>query len=278
MKSTRNPIKRNRNIGTGKSGYGQNNKLKIPECEHDKSYIYWERVKDYKVIVRCINGKTIKFLVEKTKRDFIHTSTIDDITFVLSHVPINDLSGIELIVLRQTKRKEEILDGCWGRLAYFATIDKHEGATIFLEAFNLSKTTIKWEKSLTPDKAKELDRLKEDGYNIVNNRKHYVIGFSLESVRATQLYRTLLHEIGHWVDWKTSVKEKQYETENDVEAYLSLIDLYDSKPSLDKETFAHSYADKLRTRLKIEGIIPFNRIVNVDSIVDNGLLLTDFLK
>lgn len=37
-----NPTRRNRNIGTSKSGYSQNNKLVIPEPWHDLSKIFWE--------------------------------------------------------------------------------------------------------------------------------------------------------------------------------------------------------------------------------------------
>jgi len=182
---------------------------------------------------------------------------VDDIACVLQHVPVSDFVGIDFIVLRQPKRKEEIINPVWGRITYLAEIGAHQGRAIFLEALNPSKP-IRWPKSLTPDRQQELERLRADGHEIVTARHGYTINVSLESIRATQLYRTLLHEIGHSVD-------------NDRDPIA-----FDRKSSLEKETFAHQYADKLRESLVRFGVIPFDRMFDENTIARDGLSVSDF--
>lgn len=55
-----NPIRRNRNIGTPKQGYGSNNKLKIPyPCSISKSF--FERLDTYTKVTRLIKWARIYF-------------------------------------------------------------------------------------------------------------------------------------------------------------------------------------------------------------------------
>jgi hypothetical protein len=103
-----------------------------------------------------------------------------------------------------------------------------------------------------------LERLKEDGHEIVTTKHGHRINVRLESIRATQLYRTLLHEIGHSVD-------------NDRDPIA-----FDRKSPLEKGTFARQYADKLRERLIRFGIIPFARIFDRKTIARDGLSVSDF--
>jgi len=53
-----NPTKRNRNIGTKKSGYSQNNKFVVPErwCDYR---VFWERLVDPVICPLDINGHKI---------------------------------------------------------------------------------------------------------------------------------------------------------------------------------------------------------------------------
>jgi hypothetical protein len=71
-------------------------------------------------------------------------------------------------------------------------------------------------------------------------------------------YRTLLHEIGHSVD-------------NDRNPVA-----FNRKSPLEKETFAHQYADKLRASLVRFGIIPFARMFDKKTIARDGLPVSDF--
>src|SRR5262245_35112737 len=116
-----------------------------------------------------VHSRGLPFIVEKTRADSCHACTVDDIACVLQYVPASDFVGIDFIVLRQPKRKEEIINPVWGRIAYFAEIGAHQGRAIFLEALNPSKPIL-WTKSLTPDRQEELDRLRGDGHEIITTQ------------------------------------------------------------------------------------------------------------
>ncbi len=81
-------------------------------------------------------------------------------------------------------------------LFYFATIGKHEGTAIILEAQELGRL-LKWSKRLTVEDRAEFDRLVADGHLFVEGKRHYQTELVETAVRNTVLYRTLLHELGH---------------------------------------------------------------------------------
>jgi hypothetical protein len=130
MKRGGDATRRNRNIGTAKQGLGQDNRLVIPRCGLK---LYYENLTDYKVVLRSVHSKSLPFIVERTRTNSCHACTIDDIASVLQHTPFSDFVGIDFIVMRQPKRKEEIINPVWGRLAYFAEIGAYQGRAIFLK-------------------------------------------------------------------------------------------------------------------------------------------------
>lgn len=264
MHTGRNPTRRSRNIGTAKQGHGQNNQLVIPSSYH-RSKVFWEDLTDYRVVTRTVNFHTLPIIVEKTQPDACHACTVDDITSVLWHIPPADLAEVALIVLRQPTRKQATLEGVWGRAAFYVEIGTYTGPAVILDAMTPDKP-FRWSKSLTPNGQRELERLREDGHVITETRHNYLITPSLEAIRATQLYRTLPHEIGHQVDFaRTALAE-----DDDGSTWAS-------KTSADKEAFAHRYADTLRGKLKKQGIIPFPRQLNPETIMQAGLRMSDFL-
>jgi ribosomal protein S13 len=176
---------------------------------------------------------------------------------MLGYIPPHDLVGIDLVVLRQAKRKEQILNGVWGRLAFYVEIGEHHGRAIFIEAIDLTKP-MRWAKSLNHDAADELERLIHDGHSVTTNKRHHIVSSSIEAVRSTQLYRTLLHEVGHHVDY----------SRNQI--------AFDKKISREREVFAHRYADELRERLSQEKVIPFKRILESKILERDGLDMSDF--
>ncbi len=271
MQSTRNPVRRNRNIGTAKSGLGANNELVISRRWSDLK-IFWEKLTKYRVVHRNIKHQQITILVEQTRKGYVHACTPDDIANVFEMIPTTDWEGLTLIVLRQPKVKEEILRSVWGRLAYFAELESHEGAAIFLEAQRINKS-LRWNKSLSTDSALELERLREDGHSIRTDKRYHHIDNTLESVRATQLYRTIFHEVGHWVDYQQSV-EIPSEAGGD---YIALQSRYDRKLSFEKEAFAHRYADSLRKKFLTTEQIPFVRQLDEESLRNDKLRVEDFV-
>ncbi len=161
------------------------------------------------------------------------------------------------MILRQPKRKERILSSLWGRAIFQVEVDKYSGPAVILEAQTLDP--IKWPRSLGPDDALELQRLRDDGHPVSETKRHFLIQPTLASLRATQLYRTLLHEIGHHVDYQATEPGT-----------------WGSKPSLDKESFAHQYAMSAFSKLKDMGLVHFARILDEASLLNDCLRIEDF--
>ena len=299
-----NPIRRNRNIGTAKQGYGQDNKLVVPyPAVEMKSF--FERLGEYKTIEKIINGHKFRFVVEKTRQNSFHACTIEDIEQILNQIPKEDYGELELIILRQPTRKEENLKSVWGRLIYSYEFENNYLPAVIIEAVDLDRI-FKWSKKLSIDSQKELERLKEDGHKIKMSKRFYEAEYELMNIRATQLYRTLPHEFGHYVHYLEVVKRPLSEIQNQINQLDDQIDdndtsetnpLFDkwdsldheynkriqeleeryfSIPSSEKEVFAHSYADELKKDLTERGIVPFTRIINEKEIIENGLNLSDF--
>lgn len=272
-----NPIRRNRNIGTSKSGHGQNNRMTIPEVAHG-SHAFWERIETAQEVSRKVSGRRVRFFVQSTRVDCIHACTVDDIAHLISLVPLSDWEGIHAIVLRQPHRKEETLASAWGRLSYSAELVNSQGKVVYagpaitLEAVNPSRP-LKFGKSLSVDSASELNRLVSDGHQLRRDR-HHTLDLSLESCRATQLYRTIPHELGHWVDFLEKVERPSVADES--VDYASLLDRYHGRATREKESFAHAYAERLRTHLLATSAIPFPRRFQPEQLQKDGLSPDDF--
>ncbi len=95
---------------------------------------------NYQVVIRQIHDTMVTFLIEATKTDYKYFCTIEDVVVILSSLPKEDVELIELIIFRQPKNKETILNPAWGRLAYYAHIDQYCGAAIIIEAVNIYST------------------------------------------------------------------------------------------------------------------------------------------
>jgi hypothetical protein len=274
-----NPSRRNRNIGTAKSGHGQNNRLTIPAVAHGE-YVYWERIEDAQVVCRVISGRALKVFVQPTRSDCVHVCTVEDITRLMSQIPVSDWEGLDAIVLRQPRRKEQTLAPVWGRLSYAADLVNqrrqvlYSGPAIIIEAVNPT-ALVKFGKSLSGDGMVELERLKSDGHKVRPGDRHHTIGPTLESCRATQLYRTLLHELGHWVDFLEKVERPAAALPNP-DAYEELLERFHRRPDREKEQFAHTYAERLSKRLLAAKAIPFDRQLDQEQLLKDQLRLGDF--
>ncbi|MEE8505730.1 MAG: hypothetical protein V3S40_05845 [Kiloniellales bacterium] len=275
MKSGRNPTRRSRNIGTSKQGHGQDNKLVIPESWCD-SRSFYEKLSNHRVVSREIHSRDFTLIVETTRQDCVHPCTVDDIAYLLGHIPSEDMEGLSLVVLRQPKRKEQILSPVWGRLLYIADFGRFTGPAIILEAVNLSEP-IHWSRSLTPEAARELERLREDGHKIVSTPREYILEPTLEAARSTMLYRTFLHEVGHWVDWLSSVARPSRGRRLSETSAKELEARYFSRPDSERESAAHLYAEKLATQLRQAGVIPFERNLDPKALEAEMLRMQDFI-
>lgn len=258
MQSHRNPTRRNRNIGTAKQGHGQDNNLVIPD--RSGGFHWLDQIADCRVEERVVANRTVRFIVEKNALDCVHPCTVADVVRILKSLPQSDWTGLDTFVFRQPTRKQLILAPVWGRLLYYAEISNAKGRpiakgpAIFLDAIEPDKTMV-WSTSLDPDDSQELERLKEDGHKVRREGSKYHITVSATSARATQLYRTLLHEVGHWFDWLSKVEEPSSRGQD----WDRLEREYFTRPKSEREAFAHRYADTQRALLAANGVIPFSQ-------------------
>jgi len=231
LKTMRNPTRRNKNIGTAKQGHGQNNALTLPRSG-DK--VYYEKLVDPVAETRTVNGHAFLFVTEKTKPEYQHACSVDDIIAVIAAILKEDYGDLRFIVLRQPKRKEEILSAVWGRFVPAYAFGKETAPAIILEAVNYKKP-FKCSKKLSVEWKKEIDRLVADGHKVTDDGRNYIIHCDLNSVRNTQLYRTLPHEFGHYVHYCAHGREQ-----------------WSNLPRAEKKAFAHAYAARVREGLARE--------------------------
>lgn len=194
----RNPTRRSRNIGTAKQGHGRDNGMAIPFPTEPEMLLFYERLGDCTRQTCEIAGHSITFLVEKTRKPNVHACSVEEIARVLDCIPTDDLKGIEFVVLRQPKRKEEILSPVWGRYHPYSEFDGRFGGVIILEAMDLGRV-LRWRKPQDAFWLEELEQLRNEGHEITETRKHFEIRSTLAAVRQTQLFGTVPHEVGHHV-------------------------------------------------------------------------------
>lgn len=254
-----NPIKRNRNIGTSKQGHGQNNKLTITQ-PYVVSKSFYERIDTYRKFEKIINGHLFTLVIEATRKSCYHACSINDVEKMIENIPVSDYGDLKLIVFRQPKRKEEILSPVWGRLIYSYEFEDNYFPAIIIEAVDYSRK-FTWNRSKTQEDQKEFERLKMDGHHFLESKRNFSSSFKIHNVRNTQLYRTLTHEFGHYKQY-LEVVEKPGNEEEDFEEWDKRHEKYLKIPSVEKEAYAHRYADELLKKLIEKKIIPFDQILD----------------
>lgn len=261
-----NPGRRNRNIGTAARGHGQDNQLVIPQRWSDER-VFWEKLND----PVAVHAGDLVVLVEPVLAGYMHACTPDDVLAVLREVP-EDLGDLRTVALRQPTRKQAVLRPVWGRLAYYAEIGPHRGPTVFLEAQEVGRV-VRESTSMSVEDQREFDRLIADGHRPVRDARAFRYELTLKATRATQLYRTLLHEVGHQVDYMRSVEAPQTELGRDADFAESdaIVNRYWAKSSREKEAFAHRFADELGERLRHSGVFPFQRLADPGRLRSQGL-------
>jgi len=250
------PERRNKNIGTKSSGYSQSNDMRIPESwmdKHGNYSLYFERLDlAYQEDVKIADFE-LKILYETPKENFTYGCSPADIIKILGLV-VRDVPALpDIVAFRQPTRKQQQQFPVWGRFLYFAEFGKHRGTAIVLEAQELGVLT-KRSRSMTPEDRAEYERLWADGHVFEEKKRHFQAVLVESAVRNTKLYRTLLHELGHLADYHQKVLDDRTALDTDFEIAE---DLYFSRPTSEREVFAHAFAEKLNQSLKLRGEIPF---------------------
>ncbi|OSZ72743.1 hypothetical protein CAP39_05420 [Sphingomonas sp. IBVSS1] len=221
--------------------------------------LYWlERLSGFRREEREVAGKTVLFIIEANALGCVHPCSVSDVVWMLESLHASEWSGLRTVVFRQPTRKQLVLRPAWGRLSYHAELNSAKGQIVakgpvlFLDAI-MPGQSLTWSTRLDPDDARELERLRHDGHDIARSGRQHVITITPASARNTQLYRTLLHEIGHWFDWLSKVEEPAMRGQDRGE----LENTYFARPRSERDAFAHRYADQCRARMIDSGFIPF---------------------
>lgn len=165
----------------------------------------------------------------------------------------------------------------WGRLAYFTEVGSYAGPAVYLEAQEIGKRS-RWNASMSPEHKREFERLSLDGHVFNRAGKHFHWEPALDACRATQLYRTFIHEVGHYIDKTQSIDEQLKGLSDDAPEADAIIDRYWNKPHAEKEAFAHRYAEETASRLRDEGRIPYDRLEDQLSFEEAGLAAKWFMR
>lgn len=256
MRAGWRPERRNRRIGTINSGRRKQTRMVVPDSRHDEFHFY-ERLGRHTATEMDVHGQPMTFLGEPVRPGSTYGCSARDVAHVLSHLPADDVAGLKMLVMRQPTRKQEILSAVWGRCVFDAQFGVRRGPAIMLEAVDLSHP-IRWDGRLSIEDRNELERLAKDGHQIIRDRRGTTIRVDPVSVRNGVLYRTLLHEVGHWVDWKDRVL-RILAASNDPER-KQLKSAYFVRPHREREQFANRYADQQAARLRNAGIFPFESL------------------
>ncbi|KQZ27642.1 hypothetical protein [Duganella sp. Root1480D1] len=225
-----NPTRRNRNAGTRANGLGRDNDFDIP-FHHNRSTAFFEQLANPVVVRRQAGARELVFIIEPARPGFAYPCTVDDIVAVLAQQPAAHLELVDYIVLRQRTRKQEVHSPVWGRAIWSFEGLGLNGPAIILEACTL--LPYRWGKHIGPESARELERLRDDGHEIVGTRRGFEFRPTPASLRNTVLFRTLLHELGHHVDYKVRGDENYY-----------------LRTLAAREDFAHRYASEAQGRLQ----------------------------
>lgn len=256
MQGVWRPERRNRNIGTKRSGFSKSNDMRIPESwldKHGNCTLYYERLGSPQMEEVIVGDNYLKILYETPHDGFSYGCSPSDVAKLLASVSKLTPTMPDKIAFRQPTRKQRQQSPVWGRFLYFAEFGEHNGTAIVLEAQELG-TLLKWPKRMTLEDRAEYERLTHDGHSFVTTKRCSVTKLTEEAVRNTKLYRTLLHELGHLEDYRQKVLDDQSALDPDQDVAA---DLFFSRPTSEREAFAHRFAEELRRVLFEVGAIPF---------------------
>lgn len=147
------------------------------------------------------------------------------------------------------------------------------GPVIMLEAQAIP-LRLKWGRHLDPSAQRELSRLQDVATETRSDRRQHHLVFDLEGVRRVQLFHSLPHEVGHWADMLEHVELPGRE---DLARWKALRDRYWQRPDVEREEFAHRYAERAVAELRAAGTLPFPRRLAPEVLSGEGLRLEDFV-
>lgn len=245
-----NPAKGNRKAGTKPSPKNwRTNKMVVPQPDADDQS--WYRDLRGAAVARYeVHGKSVGSLFQQPRDGFSYGCTPEDVAMMLNLLPADDVSGIKIVAFRQPTRKQWTLHPAWGRLVFYMEFNGFSGTCLMLEASKVGEVT-KYPRKQVIETTEELERMRSDGHQLVEDRRGWTLVTTEESIRRGVLYRTVPHEVGHYVDFKGYIEDPRYVDISDV------LDAYWARPAREREDAAHRYSFEKSTDLRMKGLIPF---------------------
>jgi hypothetical protein len=193
-------------------------------------------------------------VTERLRTASAHACTAVDVCGVLGCLPAADVAGIGLVVLRQPTRKEDILRPAWGRMHWCVQFRGYTGPAVALDAVDFNRPSLRLSRSLSPDQAGELHRMRQVGFAVSETRRGYDILLTPELVRNWLLARTLPHEVGHWVDLRRRLLDPlgagSVQDAFDMPGYDDLAARWSARPLREREHSADRYADSMQPAIE----------------------------
>ncbi len=249
--------RRNRKIGCKSQGYKRRKSFGIPNPSND-SRCFYEKLNSAVEFEYALNSQRFTVFVEPTAPGWKYFLSVQDIIELLKLIPEADRAGLSVVVFRQPKRKERIFSPVWGRMAYWAEFGRHTGMSVVIEAQPLDYN-YRLKKHVGPVFTQELDALRRDGHRVDITSRYIEISCPPEAIRATQLFRTVPHEIGHHLDYQQKVEAAFDRNEGELD---DLISLFFARPQQEREAFADRYAEEVMGAFRRHGIVPFPPLSN----------------
>ncbi len=259
----RSPERRNRKIGTAASGCGQDNRMRVPQSWQDRFgefTFYYERIEPTAKRSEVISGSHVTFCFENPRKGYSYGCSVDDGIHMLEMLADSVPELPPLIVFRQPTRKQNLMVPVWGRFIYdYEAINSGaeelngEHSAIVLEAQRIG-SLIRYPHKMSLEDRKEFERLCLDGHRFKNEKRYSETVLTETTIRNTILYRSLIHELGHWKQYCDNVIFEATALGPD---WTTSWQLHHSQPVQDKEHFAHRFARENADRLVAAGMIPF---------------------
>ena len=175
------------------------NRFVIPWSWNDKREFY-ERLTSPLLQVCQVGGKSYRIVTEKLLPDYQHVGSVEELSVLLAAWPEASLEGLDLIILRQPKHKEEILDAAWGRFVPEYKFRHSVQPAIILEATKNFSLTLP--RPLPFHWQSELTYLRAQAHSVTAASHYFELKLPPAVVRHTRLCHTLAHEIGHYVQYQ----------------------------------------------------------------------------
>ena len=251
------PERRNRKLGTSdwawrdRAGGQASFDVPWPTWDPHLPEASWEAeaIEEHRV-----HGQALTVVTERVRPGSVHACAPAEVRDVLACLPAADVAGIGLVVLRQPTRKQDILMPAWGRMHWCAEFRGYTGPAIALDAVDLDRPRLRLSRSLSPDRDRELDRMRQLGFAVTETRRGYDIQLTAEHLRRWLLARTIPHEVGHWADFRQRVLDPLgaistpdvYETRE----YEDLLAGWWKRPQREREHSADRYADRMQPQIE----------------------------